>query len=192
MDRPLSIKGFRLATAAILGLVAALVIAGHVFALPGQPLRLWGSVIIPVQGAAVVIQTSGVACPKAVAADGGHYVVNVPGDDNDTVVKEGGSTGDIITVFIDPSEPLTVVFPEAGGIRELPIVVSTNDYLAIELQSFQAQKALTVTGAVKDGRTSSNLTGASVVVAWGGCRSVIIIDQDAFGDTRGTHALARP
>ena len=101
MDRPLSIKGFRLAAAAILGLVAALVIAGNLFALPGQPLRLWGSVIIPVQGAAVVIQISGVACPKAVAAVGSRYVVNVPGHDKDTVVKEGGATGEIITVFID-------------------------------------------------------------------------------------------
>ena len=110
-------------------------------------------------------------------------MVNVPGDDNDTAVKEGGSTGDIITVFIDPSEPLTVVFPEGGGIRELPIVVSTNDYLAIELQSFQAQKTLTVTGAVKDGRTSSSLSGASVVVAWGDGSSCT---QTVSGGASGT------
>ena len=138
-----------------------------VSAIPGQPLRLFGSVTAPITGAAVVVTVPGVECPKAVAESNGEYVINVPADDPDTTqVKEGAVADDLVSVFVDPSQPSSIMFPVGGGFEELPVVASTSQFLTINITVTSGALTFTVAGTIIDGSTAP-VTGADVVVIWG-------------------------
>ena len=150
-----------------LALVLSVLVVPSVEAVPGQPLRIYGSVTAPVPGTAVIVTMPNVSCPKAVAASNGEYVVNVPADDPDTQLKEGAVAGDLVSVFVDPAEPSSILFTSGGGFEQLHIVASTSQFLAIDLSVTSIGLTFTVSGTVKDGGSSDPVTGAAVVVAWG-------------------------
>ena len=142
--------------------------ATPVAAVPGQPLRLFGSVTAPAPDVAVVVSTPGVSCVKAVAAGGGEYVVNVPADDPDTSSKkEGAVAGDLLSVFVDPAEPSTIMMPSGGGFQELLVVASTSQLLALDMSVFPNGQIFTVAGTVTDGSAGASVSGATVNLNWG-------------------------
>ena len=152
---------------ATLILAVAILNVSPVAAVPGQPLRLFGSVTAPVPDAAVVASVPGVSCVKAVSAGGGEYVLNVPADDPDTSRKEGAFTDDLVSVFADSAQPSTISFPGGGGFEELQVVASTSQYLSLNFAVSGAAQTFTVTGTIGDGATGAPISGASVNVNWG-------------------------
>ena len=157
---------YRLIGAAITVMVLMVIIVSTVSALPGQPLRLYGNAEAPIAVAAVVVTVPGVECPKAVAMSNGQYVINVPADDPDTGAKEGAVTDDLVSVFVDPSQPSLIPFPAGGGFKELPVMGSTSQFLTIELAVTSGALTFTVAGTIRDG-SNAQVTGADVVVIWG-------------------------
>ena len=141
--------------------------ATPVAAVPGQPLRLFGSVTAPAPDVAVVVSIPGVSCVKAVAAGGDEYVVNVPADDPDTSSKkEGAVAGDLLSVFVDPAEPSTILMPSGGGFQELQVVASTSQLLSLDLSVFSNGQIFTVAGTVTDSAAGASVSGATVNLNW--------------------------
>ena len=147
-------------------MVLMVIIVSTVSALPGQPLRLYGNAEAPIAVAAVVVTVPGVECPKAVAMSNGQYVINVPADDPDTAAKEGAVEDDLVSVFVDPSQPSLRPFPAGGGFKELPVMGSTSQFLTIERAVTSGALTFTVAGTIRDG-SNARVTGADVVVIWG-------------------------
>ena len=152
---------------AVLVLAAVVFIARPVAAIPGQPLRLYGEVTSSFQDPTIVVAIPGVSCVKAVSTTGGDYVVNVPGDDQDTPGKEGATTGDVISVFVDQAQPSTTKFPSGGGFRKLAVAASTADLLSLDITVPSDGQTFVLAGTVTRGVGGDPVSGADVNVNWG-------------------------
>ena len=175
---------------AVLVLAAVVFITRPVAAIPGQPLRLYGEVTSSFQAPTIVVAIPGASCVKAVSTTGGDYVVNVQGDDQDTPSKEGATTGDVISVFVDQAQPSTIQFPSGGGFRELAVAASTADLLSLDITVPSDGQTFVLAGTVTKGVGGDPVSGADVNVNWGDGTSCTRTTSAAAGEFTVQHTYS--